>query len=526
MSNDLQRFIEDTVAALMPRYISYTNTIWEAASTGSEEANNAEKDAQAELLRFWANTERYNLAKKYRDAGTFESPEEARQLELIYLSAAEAQQDEETIEKQTRLEADIRQAYYNFRGMVKGQALSDNELDKILEESNNSDEVRSAWEASKQIGAEVAETVRELAKVRNLAAQAQGFRDHFEKTLVLTEIDESELLSLFDELDQVTLAPFQELKAEIDQQRAQFFGIGVDELRPWHYGDRFFQDPPKLVGDAIENYFEGYDPKELATKTYDGFGLEVRDVLLRSDLYARPGKNQHAFSIDMDHEGDVRTLNNLEPNMRWTQTLLHELGHAIYDKYIDRDLPWLLRTPAHILSTEAIAILMGTLIYDQTWLAEVLAVPLETAETISQAGQKRDRADRLVFTRWCLVMTNFEKQLYADPDRDLNQLWWDLVEQYQLLKRPDDRDHPDWAAKYHVALVPVYYQNYELGFLVSAQWRHYMESEVGNMIGSQEAGRWMVHRVFQPGALYDWQKHIQVVTGEPLSPRYFVESMK
>ena len=58
-----------------------------------------------------------------------------------------------------------------------------------------------------------------------------------------------------------------------------------------------------------------------------------------SDLYARDGKSQHAFCIDIDREGDVRVLCNVEPNERWMETMLHEFGHAVYDRERDRDAP-------------------------------------------------------------------------------------------------------------------------------------------------------------------------------------------
>jgi hypothetical protein len=35
----------------------------------------------------------------------------------------------------------------------------------------------------------------------------------------------------------------------------------------------------------------------------------------RSDLHAG-GQNQHAFKTDIDREGDIRTLNNVQPNHR------------------------------------------------------------------------------------------------------------------------------------------------------------------------------------------------------------------
>ena len=99
-------------------------------------------------------------------------------------------------------------------------------------------------------------------------------------------------------------------------------------------------------------------------RTYDGLGLDLRPVLSHSDLYARDGKSQHAFCIDIDREGDVRVLCNVEPSERWMETMLHEFGHAIYDRECDRTLPWLVRGAAHSLTTEGIAMLLGRLTRD------------------------------------------------------------------------------------------------------------------------------------------------------------------
>ena len=54
----------------------------------------------------------------------------------------------------------------------------------------------------------------------------------------------------------------------------------------------------------------------------------------------------------------------------------------------------------------------------------------------------RRRADRLIFTRWALVVYNFEKALREDPDRDdRNHLWWDLVERIQPTGEPLSAGH-------------------------------------------------------------------------------------
>ena len=58
-------------------------------------------------------------------------------------------------------------------------------------------------------------------------------------------------------------------------------------------------------------------------------------ILDRSDLFPRPGKNQHAFCIDIDREGDVRVLANVEHDRYWADTMMHELGHGAYDLGFD-----------------------------------------------------------------------------------------------------------------------------------------------------------------------------------------------
>ncbi|OPZ51425.1 MAG: hypothetical protein BWY92_00178 [Firmicutes bacterium ADurb.BinA052] len=93
-----------------------------------------------------------------------------------------------------------------------------------------------------------------------------------------------------------------------------------------------------------------------------------------SALYERPGKYQHAYCEDMDRGGDIRVICNLRANHDWMSTLLHELDHGVYFKYIDPRLPYLLREHAHLLTTEAVAMVMGNQTYDARWLAEIASV--------------------------------------------------------------------------------------------------------------------------------------------------------
>ena len=124
-----------------------------------------------------------------------------------------------------------------------------------------------------------------------------------------------------------------------------------------------------------------------------------------------------------------------------------------------------------------------------------------------------------------LVVTNFERLFYADPERDLDTLWWDLVERYQLVRRPDDRHAPDWASKIHLAVVPVYYQNYLYGELVASQLGATLAREAGGLVDRAEAGRFLTERFFGPGASMRWDHLVEAATGEPLTPGHLAAEL-
>jgi peptidyl-dipeptidase A len=189
-------------------------------------------------------------------------------------------------------------------------------------------------------------------------------------------------------------------------------------------------------------------------------------------------------------------------------------------------LPYFLRTPAHTFTTEAIAMLFGRLSSNPLWLQENAGISAEEAQRISADVKNSSRLEQLVFSRWCQVMFRFEKSMYADPDQDLNKLWWDLVEQYQLLKKPADRNNADWASKIHVALYPCYYHNYQLGELLASQLQAYISAKSGisdpaSLSKDPAIGSYLLENVFRPGAKYQWNDMIKRATGEELTARYY-----
>lgn len=512
---------EETVRPLMSEG---GETWWGLNTTGEEKFAERSKEIDEEVGRIYANAEEYGLLKGWDESGEDMDEATARQVRLLHLAYAGSQKDEETIKREAELSTELSKTFTNFRPTVGGESISQNELREILTSGTDEAQRREAWEASHEIGEVAKDGILELVSLRNATATKLGYRDYYHMSLTLSEIDEDELLAILSRLEELCAGPFAEAKAELDAELAGKMGIGAANLMPWHYADPFFQSAPPAGGVDLDPVFKEQDLEELTIRTYDGLGLQVRPVIERSDLYPRDGKCEHAFCINIDREGDVRVLCNIAPSERWMTTTLHEFGHAVYDRFISPDLPFLLRRPAHALSTEAVAILMQRFTQDAAWLQTVAGVAEDEAAEIADSVKKRARLEKLIFVEWCLVMCRFERALYGDPDLDRNGYWWDLREKHQLVTRPEGRDRPDWAAKIHLAVAPVYYQNYLLGELMASQLEAHLRgvSSTGEMVDSRAVGRTLVDKLFRPGRLRDWQQALTHSTGETLNPEHFL----
>lgn len=524
MNTTMQQLLDRLVPQIQELYKKANIAYWDSTTTGSKEDEDAYSTYKAELLKLYADRETYAELKQLQADGNVTDPLLARQLDILIHQFAQQQIDPADIDEMVKRETEIESLFTAFRATVGNEKVSDNTIYDILANERDNGKRREAWEASKQIGALVGDKVLSLVGFRNEIARKLGYDNYYSMSLHLQEIEEEELFSVLGALEQATGAPFATVKRELDEDLSAHYGITPEEMRPWHYTDPFFQGAPASADANLDRYFEGKDVVALSKVFFDGIDLEIQDILDRSDLYEREGKNQHAYCTDIDREGDVRMLCNVRDNEYWASTMLHELGHAVYDKYHDEDLPWLLREPAHTLTTEAIAMLFGRLTRNADWLHKIAGVPLAEAEKLEEAIDAQLTLSMLVFIRWGLVMTHFEREMYKNPEQDLNTLWWDYVERFQLVTRPEHRNQPDWASKIHLGTAPVYYQNYILGELTASQLLAAINRDLGitAITGEKQVAAWLVNKVFKPGARDPWNTLIEKATGEKLTAEAFV----
>ena len=533
--DEFRVLLDDYVKSLKPLEKEMRLAGWESSVTGSDEAYARKEKAVTALAKLNSDKKLFEKLVGLKKSGSVGDPLLARQLDIMYRTMLSGQADEKIQNQIIALENKVSKVFTTHRSEVSGDQLTENDVLDILRKTTNSTRAKDAWLGYMEVGRKVENDLRELVKLRNQLAKQVGFDNYYLLKLATQELDPGELDALFDELDRLTRSPYEKIKKEIDMKTVMRFQVPLTQLKPWHFGDLFFQGAPELGGSGVagqvnlDDLFRSVDMVAVSKKYFGGMGLDCDDILARSDLYEKPGKTPHAFCTDIDREGDVRVLCNLKPNLSWADTILHELGHAVYDKYIDREMPYLLRAASHSTTTEGIALMFGAMVKNEDWLNRVLEVPVRDAAAVSQAARQTLLVEKIVFSRWAQVMLRFEKSMYANPDQDLSKLWWDLKKEYQLLTPPDDASLPGYAAKAHVLMWPVYYHGYMMGDLFYSQVHAYVAREILNgqdplrtsFAGKNKVGEYLKEKIFAPGNKWSWNELTRRATGEPLTAKYF-----
>lgn len=503
---------------------------WNAAINGTEENWREVTKYQIEIIRLFRDRNYFEEIKKLHSRSSEFDPLIQRQIKILYNEFIPNQYDLKKLEEITNIQNKIENVFTTFRAKFDRQTLTDNEIDEILKNEINSSTLRKVWESSKEIGELIADDLINLVKLRNEQARSLGYKNYHEMSLILSELVPEEVNLLFEELESKTEAKFLTIKNQIDDLLAERYKVSKSELMPWHYQQRFFQEAPPVYSLNFDYYFNDKNLVEITRNYFQSIGLDIDNLIQKSDLFERNGKNQHAFCISIDRESDIRVLCNVKSNVDWMGTLLHEFGHAVYDKFIDQSLPFILRDAAHIFVTEAIAMLFGKLAFHPVWIKNALSIDDNEIEKLRESAIKFMKINQSIFMRWVFVMYEFEKSLYDNPEQNLNSLWWDLHQKYLLLNKPDERNKPDWATKIHIATSPCYYHNYLLGEIFSSQLNNTLHKKILNsnniwenvLINNSEIGKYLIDNLFRFGASLHWKEIVRIATNQDLNTEYFI----
>ena len=413
----MKEFITAHVEKIKPLDKQANLAWWDAAVTGDPKAYDRSSEMQLQIRRIYSDPKDFAFLKEIKESGQIQDPLLARQLTVLYNAYLANQIEPDLLKQIVELGTQIEKNFSTFRGTIDGKKVTDNEIMDILK---NRDGLRQAGEgvAGEQAGrrgggggpgpaGQAAQRGRPQARLRQLPHDGPGHgragRQRAGQDLRRSVRADHE--------------PFAKVKAELDQILAKKYGIAPEKLMPWHYHDPFFQEAPMVYDLDLDVYYKGQGRQEAGRAVLRGLGLPVEAILAHSDLYEKEGKNPHAFCNDIDREGDVRVLCNLKNDEYWMETILHELGHGVYVEYLDRGTPYVLRTPAHTFTTEAMAMFFGRLSRNPAWMQQMLGLSDAQRAEIEKVGGKYAQLKQLIFARWDMVMYTSRRSCTPIPIR-------------------------------------------------------------------------------------------------------------
>ncbi len=498
---------------LEPAVINSEKKCWDFFINSNEETQKAYEKAENDMYELYKDKTVYDSLKKIDKKAL--PPHEAKQLKDLLRDFDEELNTGEAKKALRKKEANIGQKYNSYVPMIDGKEITKVDITKILQTETNPDIRKKAYEAKIKGGDLIAEDLIKLVKMRNEYAKTKGFDNYFEY-MIKEEYDvEPELLNKLidnvystagDKINALQTKKYAELKA--------FFG--TDKLNAYHYGLLLDSNPEKGVNEILkENSIEA-----IAKKTYAGMGYDIEKLRqegkITLDLYPRKGKNTHGFCFGVDAGKDSRILANLTNNVYSLDTLNHELGHCMYDLGLSLDLPFVDRTPSSSAVTEAIAMMMGDIMKKEDILKGI--IPEELLEKFKES-LKDDEAQ---FVSRSLLIIDFERTLYKNPDVNPAELWASMKSKY--FNRDESADN-EWATIPHYLTHPGYYQNYFRATLMKAQIYNHLNKVLGNITENTETAEYLNKNIFALGASVEEYDLIEQLTGKKFGADDFVKNL-
>ena len=512
-------------------------------------------------------TAQNNYSNLFKDEATYKkflevdesklSKREKKQLKDLKKEFDDELNTGEDIKILRQKENEIAQKFNSYIPMIDGKEVSKAEIVKILQTETNPEIRKKAYEAKVKCGDLIAEDLVEFVRLRNDYARKKGYDNYFDYKLKEDyDVDSEFLNKLIDDVYSKSNDKIISIQDKKEKELKEFFN--VDKLESYHYGLLLDSNPEKGVNiilsginptsphdekgvneilegtnlssppdeKGVNEILEGESPTSphdiisISKKMYKNMGYDVDKMIadgkLTLDLYPRKGKNTHGFCFGVQAGKDSRILANLTNNVTSLETLNHEMGHCVYDLGISDKLTFMDKTPASSAFTEAIAMMMGDIIKKENVLSDI--VPKDLLENFKSTHKE----DEAAFVSKSLLIIEFEREMYKNPDQDLALLWKNLSKKY--LNRDIEKNN-EWATIPHYLSHPAYYQNYFRANIMKAQIYNYLTSELGNLTENKNSAKFMDKHIFAYGAKYDEYELIKKLTGKEFSIDDFVKNL-
>lgn len=477
----------------------------------------------------FTNVQDFELLRKLKFSGLITDSLLSRQLNVLYQTFMGPQIEPEKYKELIQTELKLEQIFSGLKIEIDGKKYGSFQIDSIRNSGSDTAMPDKIAKAMQQNGKKIAPDIIKMVKDRNEFAKNFGYPDFYHLALETKDQTPQHIKILLDEIELQTREQFFEAKKVIDKLLAKRYGIPVTGLKPWYYNNESTSYLPKSFILKMDSLFKDVDPIQKTAEFFKGIGLPVQDVFDNSDLKDGPGKSKLTAMINVDFKNDIRLIAGIKNSYDGMYRMMHLGGHASHYKSISDDVPYLIKAPPAVIY-EGVSRCFENLASDYDWLKEEISVDDEKQKQIVLICQHLHQVDRMFRCRIQLLLSEFECEIYKNPDQNLDQLWSNLNLKYLGISYPDEKNACYWATGKFPASLACNVHNFVLADVFAAQLQHSIKTRVltktnGTYKNNKAIGNYLVDNLYCYGNLLPWEQLIVKATGEPLNSSYFVNQM-
>ncbi len=428
---------------------------------------------------------------------------------------------------------------------ANGNCLDLGLLSDIMAESRDPDALLEAWNGWRKISPPMKDLYARQVELANEGATELGFSDLGTMWRSVYDMPPEDFPGELDRLWTQVKPLYEALHCHVRAKLGEQYGTGLvpqDGPIPAHLlGNMWAQDwsniypmvaPEETVAaydlSAIlkERGFDAITMVQAGEAFFSSLGFEqLPETFWERSLFVKPEDRDvvcHASAWDVDEKDDLRIKMCIKVNAEDFKTIHHELGHNYYQRAYNKE-SYLYRSSANDGFHEAVGDTIALSITPEYLQKIGLLENVPDASGDIALLMKR-ALEGIAFMPFGLLVDQWRWQVFAGEvgPEAYNELWWQLREEYQGVKAPNERPANafDAGAKYHVpGNTP--YTRYFLARILQFQFQRSLCDIAGDegpvhrcsIYGNKQAGE-RLNAMLEMGRSQPWPDELEALTGQ------------
>ena len=388
------------------------------------------------------------------------------------------------------------------RYRVNGRSLGRAELDNVIGEQPERQVRQDAWYAEAELTTLTGTRIRQAMKLRNALALQYAGGSFADFMLSRRSTDRKSLTRWYEQIRVSTEPAFHDLLSRIQRQFHQ------ENVEPWDF-EYFFSTLTPGIEQKL-GWERGWERTERVAGLL-GFDFERLPVKVKITDITFGG-----YTMPVWYGKEIRMLVSKHTGVRFSDTILHESGHALHFTFV-QEPTFILRDNYPPPMDEGLGQTMSLMLFRPEIATTIYGLTNDEARSLIL----RRRLESNYALRLLMTDSEFELDAYSNPDQDLTALYDRICSKYLAV----NCHHADtWGYDPFYAAIPLYQQNYVLAEMFAYQVHHTLDQKFGRKWGP-EAGSYLHDKFLVRGGMLTLDEIMQEGTSEKLSADYLISAL-